>query len=273
MPEATGNYIWYLDRVHRRLLPRTYLEIGVCHGRSLALVLPGTRAIGIDPNPTIRYAIGREAKVFPMTSDAFFAHHAADEYGTERIDLAFIDGLHLAESALRDFANVERRAHPGSVVLMHDLYPIDEASASREQQTVLWSGDVWKAALALRTFRPDLTVTTLAARPTGLGVVTGLDPGSTVLHDRYDEIVRWMDDLDYADLMTDKDGQLNAIPADPHALARLLPAPFRSADAGALVRRRALRMPPTLAELGKDGIRRAKLSGLAPTVERVRRAV
>jgi hypothetical protein len=273
MPEATGNYIWYLDRIQRRLLPRTYLEIGVCRGRSLALALPGSKAIGVDPNPRICHAIGPAARVFPMTSDAFFDHHAADLFGNEPIDLAFIDGLHLAEAALRDFANVERWAQPGSVVLMHDLYPIDEASASREQQTVLWSGDVWKAALALRTFRPDLSVTTLAVRPTGLGIVTGLDPASTVLFDRYDEIVRWMDALDYADLMTDKDGQLNAIPADPHALGGLLPPPFRVANSGSLVRRRALRMPPTLAELGKEGIRRAKLSGLAPTVERLRRAV
>ena len=36
------------------------------------------------------------------------------------MDLAFIDGLHLFEFSLRDFMNVEKLAHPGSVVVFDD---------------------------------------------------------------------------------------------------------------------------------------------------------
>src|SRR5205814_560630 len=63
------------------------------------------------------------------------------------------------------------------------------ASTSRSPTTNGWAGDVWKLLPILQEFRPDLNLNVVAVRPTGLGIVTNLDPSSTTLHDHYDEIV------------------------------------------------------------------------------------
>src|SRR5258707_1284640 len=44
-------YIDLLSMIHTHLEPRTYVEVGVADGRSIALARPDTRAIGIDPEP------------------------------------------------------------------------------------------------------------------------------------------------------------------------------------------------------------------------------
>ena len=64
------------------------------------------------------------------------------------------------------------------------------------QRNGWWTGDVWRVVAALKEFRPDLKVTCLDAEPTGLVVVTGLDPSSRVLPDRYDEVIAYMHSLD-----------------------------------------------------------------------------
>src|SRR4030088_274654 len=57
------NYLTVLDRIHRHLRPRTYVEIGVETGRSLALAQPGTTCIAIDPRPQLAYRIPDLARV------------------------------------------------------------------------------------------------------------------------------------------------------------------------------------------------------------------
>jgi hypothetical protein len=81
--------------------------------------------------------------------------------------------------------------------------------------------------------------------PTGLAVVRGLDSGSTVLADRYDEICARYIDMSYSVLDEDKDGQLNLVPDDWNVVRELLPArPFRSDDPERLREQRARRRPP-----------------------------
>jgi hypothetical protein len=55
-----------------------------------------------------------------------------------------------------------------------------------------WTGNVWRTALALKRFRPELTMTAIDAKPTGLLIVSRLEPENTILLDRYDEIEREM---------------------------------------------------------------------------------
>jgi hypothetical protein len=184
------SYLDLLKRFQDWIQPASYLEIGVESGRSLALALPPTRAIGIDPVPHISVRFIAETRVFAITSDKFFAKHdLAKEMGRPVVDLAFIDGLHLFEQTLRDFINLERHAGPKSVFLVHDCLPLDEASAARDRRGWFWTGDVWKLVPALRRWRPDLSIRTIATRPSGLAVITQLDAASRVLADNFDAIV------------------------------------------------------------------------------------
>ena len=105
--------------------------------------------------------------------------------------------MHLFEYALRDFINLERHCTPQSVIVVHDCYRDRAEHAERDPQTVAWCGDVWKLIPCLREQRPDLNVAAIDVGPEEMGIVTGLDPESTVLHDSYDEIEARYTALDY----------------------------------------------------------------------------
>jgi methyltransferase family protein len=184
------DYLAWLARFHAALTPTVYLEIGVDAGRTLSLARPPTRAFGVDPAPVAPRSFAAPTRTFAMESDAFFASPRADAAlaGTP-VGLAFVDGLHLFEQALRDFAHVEKRAAPESVLLFHDCLPLDRATSSRTRKTGFWTGDVWKIVPILARHRPDLDVFVIPAYPTGLAVVTRLDPASAVLDERFDRIV------------------------------------------------------------------------------------
>jgi Methyltransferase domain len=208
------HYLGILADLHQQLQPATYLEIGVFSGASLTLVHPCTDAIGIDPEPRIAHPLTERTRVFTETSDEFFARrNLSAEFGGRAVELAFIDGMHRFEFVLRDFINIEKHCSASASVLLHDCYPLDEATSSRERNTTFWSGDVWRAILALKKYRPDLRIATLAVPPTGLGVIQRLDPGSSILDARYDEIVADMLAVDYAALAPRKADFLNRLEA------------------------------------------------------------
>ena len=208
-------YTDVLSMIHSHLRPRTYIEIGVADGQSIALARPETRAIGIDPEPKITKALGPHTKICTTTSDHFFATYDVHaELGGLPVDLAFIDGMHQFEFALRDFINIEKHSSPQSTIVIHDCYPLNRLTAERERQTTFWSGDIWRLILILKKYRPDLRVNVIGTAPTGLGVVRGLDPASRVLHERLDEIVREFLALDYSVLATNKAGMLALYPND-----------------------------------------------------------
>jgi len=237
-------YFQLLDRIHQWVRPRTYLEIGVSTGGSLTLSLPGTVNVAVDPEPRIIQPIDPRSAVFAETSDDFFAHHDLGGllHGLP-LDLAFIDGMHNFEFALRDFMNIEQRADAGTTILVHDCYPIDEQSAGRVQCPGEWSGDVWRLIVCLKEWRPDLKVSVADIGPTGLGIITGLDPDSLVLAERYDDLVDQYLQLPYRYLTDgDKAALLNRVPGDWPSVQKLLPPrPFRSDPLAPLVTRRALR--------------------------------
>jgi len=206
------DYFHVLARIHRHLRPRTYLEIGVSRGESLACVLPETQVLGIDPAPNLARPPPANVRIYRETSDDFFARYVPSaELGGQPVELAFIDGMHHFEYALRDFINVERACSGSSVILMHDCYPLDERTARREQVTGFWSGDIWRLMLLLRTHRPDLVVRTIATPPTGLGIVLNPDPTSQLLADRVDELIGEYLAKDFGVLATRKPEALGLI--------------------------------------------------------------
>jgi len=166
------NRYEFLTELHRIVKPKVYLETGVQYGASLDLAHAAEVAIGIDPNP-LTAPHGNQV-IMSMTSDQYFM--SFKELVAEPIDMAFIDGMHLHEYALRDFKNIERHARTSSVVVFDDMLPYNQAIAAREQPPGDWTGDVWKAYYVLTMNRPDLNVLLVDTLPTGTMVVTDLDP-------------------------------------------------------------------------------------------------
>lgn len=185
------DYYAVLKDVHALLQPKTYLEIGVGDGKAIAQALSTTVCIGVDPSLSIQKAPRGGTYLFEFTSDEFFAgSFLTDILSGASLDLAFIDGKHLFEFALRDFMNIERHCNNNSVVVVRDPLPLNAEMASREQSTQFWSGDIWKLIACLKQHRPDLSVTMLDVAPAGLAFISNLDPKSDVLEKNHFTIVR-----------------------------------------------------------------------------------
>jgi hypothetical protein len=168
----------FLARLHHLLQPRFYLEIGVHQGLSLALA--SCPAWGVDPQPLV-HATGKQA-IFSTTSDTFFGRQYVDGERVAKLsfpaplDLAFIDGMHLWEFALRDFGNIEKLSHGRTVIVLDDVMPYNQEIATRVQPLGDWTGDVWKTARFLEEERPDLSIMWVDTFPTGTLVVWDLNP-------------------------------------------------------------------------------------------------
>lgn len=184
--QGSINYLQVLAELHAALKPASYLEIGVRHGASLSLAKGP--AVGVDPAPEVNYPLSPQTAIAVQTSDAFFANPAVALLVPP--DLIFIDGLHHAEAALRDFMHVEQRAAHSALVVIDDILPNHAAQAARDRRTQVWTGDVWKLVPLLRRFRSDLALVVLDTAPSGLLLIGGLDPTNHTLRDSYNPIVR-----------------------------------------------------------------------------------
>lgn len=232
-PSRTAGVDYYevLPRIHSFLKPQTYVEIGIRNGQSFALAKTATASVGIDPAPDLKFALRPGARVFAMTSDTFFAqHNLANELGRDSVDLAFIDGMHLFEFALRDFVNLEKFSGPASTILVHDAYPVDRVTAARERTTQIWSGDVWKLILCLKKYRPDLRISTVDVPPTGLAIIRGLDRSSTALSSRLDGLCEEFIACDYDEMDAGKARHLNRIENKWHEIKAALSVPALAAS-------------------------------------------
>ena len=130
-------YLDVLERVHQQFAPPTYLEIGVCEGASIRLAGQGTRAIGVDPVPQVGDEIRSTAEIFEETSGEFFEKRDVRDLLGGAPSMVFIDGLHEFPTALADFASVEEISGPETVVVLHDMLPLDEATQTRRTRPQL----------------------------------------------------------------------------------------------------------------------------------------
>ena len=190
-------YYKVLRWIHRALEPANYVEIGVHKGVSLEQARETTPTIGIDPAPSIRHKLSPAATIYEITSDDFFAEHDLRELLGGPVELAFIDGLHLFEQVLHDFANLERYSTAETVIILHDCLPLNQVTAARERTTDFYCGDVWKATLALRRRRPDLDMVIVPTAPTGLCLVRGLDSDNRRFPEELPQIETEYLDLDF----------------------------------------------------------------------------
>ena len=178
---------------------RSYIEIGVRDGATLALI--DCPSIGVDPhfcfdiNP-----IGKKAALhlYQMSSDRFFRDVDVTAIFGVPLDVVFLDGLHQFEYLLRDFYNSEKHSHRGGLIMLDDCLPVNVEMTERTHNPAAradrdlagwWTGDVYKILPILRKYRPDLQITPVDTSPTGNICITNLDPTSTVLRDRYYDII------------------------------------------------------------------------------------
>lgn len=201
--EHTGqHYSEVLARLSRNAAVQRYLEIGVAHGDIFAGIAC-RHGIAVDPEFQLRTNVAANkvrVSLFQVMSDLFFDHLNLRRDLGGRLDLAFLDGMHLFEFLLRDFLNTEAICRRDSIIVMHDCLPVAEPMADRDPVQAgirgrgtpfenWWTGDVWKVVPILARFRPDLEVMLVDAPPTGLVIVTGLDPASRTLGRNYEAIV------------------------------------------------------------------------------------
>ncbi len=200
---AEGMHVHdFLEHLHQRLQFDWYLEAGNKGGTVLAM----SRSRTIAVNPKFRLAFDPATKepdlhLFQMTGDAFFAGDALLQLLAQP-SFTFLAGACLFEQHLRNFMNVEAAGTSRSVVAIQNCCPINHPMATREPVGIkrrAWAGDVWKLLPILRDYRSDLIVEVLSCSPTGLVVISGLDPGNRVLRDNYDKILSDYLDLSLAD--------------------------------------------------------------------------
>ena len=184
-----------LRGLHEVSSPRTYLEIGVNEGASLTL--SRSKSVAVDPEFRVRHSLHCDLDLVKAKSDEYFTRpDCLAHLGGLPVDLAFIDGMHLSEFAVRDFINVERHLAPTGVAVFDDVLPRNALEASRVRLTGAWAGDVYKAVEVIARRRPDLVVILINTWPTGTAIVVGADPTSELLPQAYSSEVEYLEALD-----------------------------------------------------------------------------
>ncbi|MEX0609420.1 MAG: class I SAM-dependent methyltransferase [Balneolaceae bacterium] len=186
------NRLNVLQKLIDKTGAKTYLEIGVFNGEIISHLKCPTK-IGVDPNFQLRFA-NKVRKFLPdtryktieVTSDVFFQDFACKTL-SDGIDVAFVDGLHTYDQALRDVENCLQYLNKDGFIVMHDCNPLNEATAYPVEHSInevlelakkgevpgwngSWNGDVWKALVHLRATRDDLHIFTLDL-DWGLGII------------------------------------------------------------------------------------------------------
>ena len=204
-PKVEGkSYVEVISEINQHRNAAWYLEIGSRTGSSLAHM--SCNFIAVDPEFKIENPVMASAQMmhfFQTSSDDFFASNFLSRNEITP-DVAFVDGLHFFEYALRDFMNCEAAMRKDGVIAIHDVCPFGYDMATRDisrtERSLPWTGDVWKLILVLLDLRPDLELHMLNCRKTGLALITSLDKNNRTLWDRYDEILETYAEMDFATL-------------------------------------------------------------------------
>lgn len=192
-PAKGLKYTRFMAALHEACLFEWYLEVGCRTGRIFANARGKT--IAVDPffrAETNIIGVKPSLHILQQTSDEFFASGLLSALKA-RLSFSFLDGMHLFEFLLRDFIGAEKASDPKGVIALHDCCPFSHEMTTRDLSNLpkqAWTGDVWKLIPILMEHRPDLTITALDAAPTGVVLVSGLDPKSKVLEKKYDAIVK-----------------------------------------------------------------------------------
>lgn len=127
-----------LQELIRKFNYQSYLEIGCAMDWNFKQI-PAQLKIGVEPHP-------HHGGTHKMTSDEFFATN------TQKFDLIFIDGLHIAEQVDKDIQNSLKFLNDNGTIVMHDCNPVEE-EAQREYVVISnWNGNCWQSFVKARGF-------------------------------------------------------------------------------------------------------------------------
>ena len=209
IPLPGRDYLSYLAEFVKSANATNYFEIGTNFGDSLAPI--ECQSIAIDPEFKLnRDVMGNKPSclLYQTTSDDFFDNFSPSAILNSKIDIAFLDGMHLFEYLLRDFINTEKYCSKNSIIVLHDCLPPTYEMTNRDfiaaklnkDYLNYWTGDVWKLSSILKEYRQDLKIIYNDCPPSGLVFITDLDPESSILSENYEEIVQ-----DYSEKEADLD--------------------------------------------------------------------
>ena len=145
--------------------PNIYVELGLYQGETLSKVIPHVnKCFGVDMkiNPELQKLEeqhGYKLIINYCKTDDFFL----DFMG--KIDMAFIDADHCAESALKDFENVLSLLSDNGIIFMHDTDPINNDYINPG-----FCGDSYKLVPLLEK-RDDVNIITLPLTEAGLSII------------------------------------------------------------------------------------------------------
>lgn len=206
IPAKGINYRTLFSRIHELFVFDCYIEIGCRSCETFAL--SRSKSIGVDPffKAEINFIQNKPSvHMMQMTSNAFFETRFLEKNDI-KVTLSFIDGMHLIEYVLSDFTNLERSSAANGAILIHDCLPYSFSMTTRDLNNLppkAWTGDVWKIIPILREYRTDLRVEVLDCSPTGVVVVSGLDPSNDVLENNRQEVLRRYLDWELTDFGLD----------------------------------------------------------------------
>lgn len=177
METGIVNRTTIVQQLINRKNAHTYLEIGVERGTNF-LQIRAPHKLAVDPHFKIPggHKDGVGVHYVETTSDEFFEKHSHLIQG--KIDVAFIDGLHTYEQALKDVENVLKFLADDGVIVMHDCLPTSEAEACKYEHDAkshpefknAWTGDVYKTIMDLKAHHNDLEVF-VVDQDHGVGIV------------------------------------------------------------------------------------------------------
>ncbi|MCK5211062.1 class I SAM-dependent methyltransferase [Candidatus Parcubacteria bacterium] len=210
------NRIEVVQRIINKINAKKYLEIGVEFG-TLFFRIKAQKKIAVDPQfkfslkkKIYKLFFERGSKFFEMSSDDFFKGNSG-LFSDQKIDVAFVDGLHTYEQSLRDIENCLDNLENNGVVVVHDCNPLSESAANPSQDEAKkmkgwngkWNGDVWKTIVHLRSMRNDLNIFVLNTDH-GLGIIRKGAPENMLDHKASD-----IENMKYEDLDKDRNKLLN----------------------------------------------------------------
>ncbi len=117
---------------------KSYLEIGCDKDLLFSKIKNIDKKIGVDPV---------SGGNFRGTSDKFFFQNK------ERFDCIFIDGLHTYNQVKLDILNSVDVLNDDGTIFVHDCLPVNFYQQAVPRCKVLWTGDVWRSIVELRTFK------------------------------------------------------------------------------------------------------------------------